>query len=97
MTLRLVMMLKIYDSLSQVDDGASNLGNRNSWIEFETIFSDDSIAPPNIFPDNDLLARLDPNKPMLTESMCRDWVKLQEKFNELKADLTRAAANYHRR
>jgi hypothetical protein len=80
-----------------VDDGASNPRNRNSWIEFEAIFNDESFAPPNLFPNNDLLAGLDPSKPMLTQSMSRDWVKLQEKFNELKADLTRAAANYHRR
>ena len=80
-----------------MDDGASKPSNMNSWIEFETIFNDESFAPPSLFPSNDLLAGLDPSKPMLTQSLSRDWVKLQEKFNELKADLTRAAANYHRR
>jgi hypothetical protein len=81
----------------QVDDNALNPSNRNSWLEFEAIFNDETFTPTNIFPNNDLLSALDPSKPMLTQTMSRDWVKLQEKFNELKADLTKATANYHRR
>ena len=81
----------------QVDDGALNPNNRNSWLEFEAIFNDDGFSPTNLFPNNELLSALDPSKPMLTQIMSRDWVKLQDKFNELKTDLTRAAANYHRR
>ncbi len=81
-----------------MDDGALNPSNRNSWLEFEAIFNDDGFSPSKFFPTtSSLLAALDPSKPMLTQTMSRDWVKLQEKFNELKADLTRAAANYHRR
>ena len=59
-----------------MDDGALNPSNRNSWLEFEAIFNDDDFLPTNLFPNNELLSTLDPSKPMLTQTMSRDWVKL---------------------
>jgi len=60
-----------------VDDEALNPSNRNSWLEFEAIFNDDVFSLTNLFPNNELLDALDPSKPMLSQTMSRDWVKLQ--------------------